>query len=136
MKTEIHVLPDETRVSIPVENEVVRVLRDALRRLGPNGENWWQGGPYPAPDHPRCDTASCAGWAVMELCGARRHGSEWRDNLSPALGLLDQAARQLSDKAGYISLNDDAASFSEVRAMFELAIDMASPPYASQEARQ
>lgn len=104
------------------ENETQRVLRKALELLGPNGERWHQGS---------CHTDGCeqmcAGWAVRAVLGV-----DWRETnrmawvaheSHPSLLALDRACPQYGS---YITFNDKAASFSEVRAMFERAITLAA----------
>lgn len=106
---------------VPVENETQRVLREALMRLE-NGAMWHQGGC-------RSGDKVCAVTALGIAIGARDR-PYITGNSSSAHGFLTDAARQLNGYGPGLArpaqLNDTAKDFSEVRAMFLKAIELAA----------
>lgn len=122
MRSEIYFPADETKESVarlmpreavaPVENETQSVLRRALALLGPNGEYW-------------CKRSG--GWVGPRFCveGAIMRVTKLND--AEIIGTPAYIA--FSDAAGSVvpwAWNDFAKDFSEVRAMFLRAIELAA----------
>lgn len=102
-----------------VENETQRILRAALRRLGPNGEFWFQG---------NCSHGDnvCAVTALgIAITGEVKCG---RDSLGYCAGRESPFYYYLATAAGGFvpNLNDaPTTTFADIRAMFEKAIQLA-----------
>lgn len=118
--SEIKPLIVETPVPM---NETQRVLKEALRLLGPNGENWQKNdrgdgaGPY------------CALGAIGAVALRHTRFDSWMCHHPAVQALYVAAERTLPERSGGAAVahvNNEAASFSEVRAMFELAITLAA----------
>ncbi len=102
-------------------NETQRVLAEALKRLGPNGENWHQGS--------YCNGAGdrlCALGAVRAAQGLPADEDSVSEIHKAPYNFLGQAASALGGPGTAWMFNDSAESFSEVRAMFEKAIELSA----------
>lgn len=120
MKTEFITLDKalDLQTVVEVENDTQRILREALMRLGPNGEHWCQ------VAFIRDDGAFCA---IGSLIHAMSHGGISNAQYTTAKDYLARASEAFGHPHP-MYLNDSAHSFSEVRSMFELAISLAASP--------
>lgn len=120
----------QLETSVPVGNETQRVLREALMRLGPNGEKWCRNWLVDG------DGNSCARGALHVAISGN---AEIRTYEHPAYLSLKKVAYSLRPDLGFSDnplnggtqntvglFNRAAKDFSEVRAMFLKAIELAA----------
>lgn len=132
LKSDVLIKDWSTQTEVVVETETQRILRDALRRLGPNGENWYKGRYCTATEDKFCTIGAIAfarhgrASGTIKVGGSSRtiHGEteEWLVSIGNPIG---RAAQQLAN-TGTIAFNDaHATTFSGIRALFEKAITLA-----------
>lgn len=103
---------------VPQENETQRILRDALRRLGPNGENWGHFNSDPYNGERVCVIGALD--AVATYWQRERIVSNF---INPIIG--PQTETPHCERAWPMFWNDRVESFADIRAMFERAITLA-----------
>lgn len=115
MKTESFTIVEDKQ-SVP-ENETQRILRLALERLGPNGENW---GYYNSD--PNNGKKVCVLGALDAVATFKQRNQIVLDIINPIIG--PQATVPGCENVWPMLWNDQQ-SFSDIRNMFERAITLA-----------
>jgi len=111
--------PEHQVIEFPPLNETQRILKQALMRLGQNGEGFDPDG-WPVPRHGRV----CAVQAVREITRLESGDLDFA-RWNPAAGALDKAAQRLYGK--YTSIEAVAyMGWPQTKEMYELAIHLSA----------